>query len=268
MTDAARFYVGEVGHRRYGRVDHALRYRIAYLLIDLDRVEEAGRLARFLRIGRSGFMSFCPLDHGDSQSSDLAGWVRAFLQEQGIEKPAAKIELLTLPRMFGYVFNPISIYFIRDGRGCLHHLLYEVGNTFGERHFYLCAVEPDASVCEHTSGKAFYVSPFFDTDGQYDFKICPPDETVRLSISYRVGDEERLRASLMGRARPVTNRTCIGLLLGFPFMTLGVIAGIHWEALQLWFKGARYHRHGPKATMAGVSYDRSAGATSRGDIAA
>ena len=268
MSDAARYYVGEVSHKRFGQIDHSFRYRIAYLLLDLDRTFEAGRLTRLLRIGKPGLMAFDPFDHGDGQSTDLAEWVRVFLQRQGIEEPAAKIELLTLPRMFGYVFNPISVYFIRDQEGRLHHFLYEVGNTFGERHFYLCAVQMEGESCEHACDKAFYVSPFFGIEGQYDFKVSPPGEAVRLSIAYRVGEEARLNANFVARARPVTGWTSFRLLLGFPFMTFGVIAGIHWEALKLWLKGARYHRHGPKATTAGVSYVRSAGATSRGDIAA
>ena len=253
MSAPARYYVGEVSHRRKGRVSHFLRYRIAYLMLDLDRLDEVSGLARFLGVGKRGLVRFNPTDHGDGQTEDLAAWVRDFLVVQGVEAPAAQIELLTLPRMFGYVFNPISVYFVRDHDGALHHVLYEVGNTFGERHFYLCAVDEEQGVCQHDCDKAFYVSPFFDKRGHYKFTLQPPAETVKLAISYRADGEERMRASLAGEARPVTTGTTLGLLARFPLMTLGVIAGIHWEALKLVLKGANYHRHGPKQTAASVS---------------
>lgn len=253
MTHAARFYIGQVSHQRFGGISHKLRYRIAYLLLDLDRLDEAGRLTRWLKVGSAGLMSFKPQDHGDGSTPDLAGWVRTLLSLQGVEQPAAKIELLTLPRMFGYVFNPLSIYFIRDGEGALHHVLYEVGNTFGERHFYLCQADPKQGTIRHKCDKAFYVSPFFDKTGQYKFTFEPPADRMTLAISYRADGAERMRALLSGEARPVTSGTSLGLLARFPFMTLGVIAGIHWEALKLVLKGAKYHSHGPKVEAASLS---------------
>jgi hypothetical protein len=256
MTDPARFYIGQVSHQRFGRISHKLRYRIAYLLLDLDRLEEAGSQTPWLTVGSAGLMSFKPQDHGDGSTSDLAGWVRTLLSLQGVQQAAAKIELLTLPRMFGYVFNPLSVYFIRDDEGVLHHVLYEVGNTFGERHFYLCQADPKQGTIRHECDKAFYVSPFFDKSGQYKFTVEPPADRMTLSISYRADGAERMKALLSGEARPVTSRTALGLLARFPFMTLGVIIGIHWEALKLVLKGAKYHSHGPKAEVAGLSKSR------------
>lgn len=256
MNAPAQYYVGKVSHRRFGDVSHFLRYRIAYLLLDLDRLDEARGLTRFLAIAKGGLMSFNPLDHGDGQSRDLAKWVREFVAGQGVRESADRVELLTLPRMFGYVFNPISIYFIRNDADELHHVLYEVGNTFGERHFYLCAADEDEGVCRHDCDKAFYVSPFFDKRGHYKFILQPPAETMKLAISYRADGAERMRASLVGAARPITAGSTLGLLVRFPLMTIGVIAGIHWEALKLFIKGARYHSHGPKQPEPGVSFDR------------
>ena len=257
MRAAAQFYVGQVSHRRFGRVSHKLRYRIAYVLLDLDRLHDAGRLTRLLKIGAGGLLSFNPRDHGDGESTDLAEWVRNFIASRGVSEPASKIELLTLPRMFGYVFNPISVYFIRNHQGDLHHVLYEVGNTFGERHFYLCPAEVKQNVCAHECEKAFYVSPFFEQAGRYKFTLQPPSDRVSLNISYRMGETDRMNADLIGTARPVTTGTALGLLLRFPLMTIGVIMGIHWEALRLVLKGARYHRHGHKKRVAGFSFGQS-----------
>jgi DUF1365 family protein len=165
-----------------------LRYRIAYLLLDLDRLEEAGRLARFLQYRKSaGLISFDPRDHGEGETEELAAWVRTFVANQGVQEDVSRIELLTLPRMFGYVFNPVSVYFLYDQAGEIHHVLYEVGNTFGERHFYLCAADLSDGLCRHECDKAFYVSPFFDQRGRYEFIVRPPSDKVALSISYRDG---------------------------------------------------------------------------------
>jgi hypothetical protein len=258
MNQPARFYIGQVSHRRFGDISHVLRYRIAYLLLDLDRLEEAGRLTGLLKIGKRGLISFDPLDHGDGETRDLAAWVRAFVARQGVHEDVASIELLTLPRMFGYVFNPVSVYFLRGSAGDLHHVLYEVGNTFGERHFYLCAADLQNGHCRHECEKAFYVSPFFDQRGHYEFTVQPPSDNVSLAISYRDGETDRMSAYLAGEARAVTSRTTLGLLAKFPFMTLGVIAGIHWEALKLVLKGARYHRHGSERRAPGASLGRTA----------
>ncbi|MCA8903495.1 MAG: DUF1365 domain-containing protein [Hyphomonas sp.] len=255
MSDPAAFYVGQVSHRRFGTPGHFLRYRIAYLLLDLDRLADADRMTRVLKIGKGALMSFRARDHGDGHADDLAGWVRTLLLEHGIGDEAATIHLLTIPRMLGYVFNPISVYFIRDGQGRLHHVLYEVRNTFGERHFYLCAAVPDGGTFEQFSNKAFYVSPFFDTDGEYAFRLSPPDDVVALSITYREGNKTRLTAHLSGKARRVTTWSSLGILLRFPLMTFGVVAAIHWEAMKLWIKGARYRRHGPVTRTASVSHD-------------
>lgn len=254
MKAPARFYKGVVSHQRFGTPAHTLRYRIAYLLIDLDRLEGAGRLSRLFRIGRGAFLSFDPLDHGEGQTSDLAGWVRSYLGAKGVQADAHFIELMTLPRMLGYVFNPVSVYFIRDRNKSLEYILYEVGNTFGERHFYLCRAESHSGAVRQACDKAFYVSPFFDTRGEYEFRVTEPEETVRLSIRYTEGGSERLKAGLAGKAIPVTTRSSLSLLLALPLMTLGVTFAIHWEALKLWLKGAKYRPHGKKADTPGFSY--------------
>lgn len=258
MTAPARFYEGRVSHWRFGELRHVLRYRIAYLLIDLDRLEEARSLSPLLGIGRGGVLSFQPKDHGDGTGRDLASWVRTFLKTQGVEQPAERIELLTLPRMFGYVFNPVSVYLIRDGQARLHHVIYEVANTFGERHFYVCPVSAadGERVCRHSAEKAFYVSPFFHKTGAYEFQLQPPGETVQLTMRYSADDRNGLGATLSGKARPVTTGSVLGLLLKYPLMTLGVTLGIHWEALKLVLKGAKYHTHGPRAASATVSQGR------------
>lgn len=235
------FYTGAVVHRRYGAAAHKLRYRIAYVLLDLDQLDEANNASSLFGIERTGLLNFRAKDHGDGTSPDLASWVRDYLVAEGVTDEASRIELLTLPRMLGYVFNPISVYFIYDQSGALHHILYQVTNTFSERHFYLCRADQAGPIIDQTSEKRLYVSPFFDVEGAYRFKVQPPNETVALTIRYDLANGDKgLTATLTGSRRSVTTWRSAVLLAQFPFMTLGVVAGIHWQALKLWLKGAKY----------------------------
>jgi DUF1365 family protein len=172
--------------------------------------------------------------------------VRDHLAENGVAEPCTRITLLTLPRMFGYLFNPISVYFIYGGESNPHHILYEVNNTFGKRHFYLAKTGRDEKRSSHCMNKELYVSPFFDVEGQYRFTVEPPGETLSLDILYfDGGGAKKLRAALRGKREAVTDWRCLKVLVAFPFMTFGVIAAIHLEALKLYLKGARYRPAAP-----------------------
>lgn len=247
------FYTGAVVHRRYGAAAHKLRYRIAYVLLDLDQLKAANKVSRLFGIERTGLLNFRAKDHGDGTSTDLASWVRDYLIAEGVTDEASRIELLTLPRMFGYVFNPISVFFIYDHSGALHHILYQVTNTFSERHFYLCRADQAGPIIDQTSEKRLYVSPFFDVEGAYRFKVQPPKKTVALTIRYDLASGDKgLTATLTGSRQPVTTWRSARVLMQFPFMTLGVVVGIHWQALKLWLKGAKY-RSRSAATKIGNS---------------
>ncbi len=192
-------------------------------------------------------------DHGEGGKSDLARWARLFLKDRKVEQDCARVQLLTLPRMFGYVFNPISAYFFYDQCGTLHHILYEVNNTFGGRNFYLAEAEAIGERHTHECSKTFYVSPFFDVEGKYRFSLRPPCETVGLSIEYVTHDGTvALKARLTGKRRPATAWQSLKILLSFPLMTIGVIAAIHWEALLLFIKGAKFRRAPTQQAESGV----------------
>lgn len=247
---AVAFYTGHVSHRRLTKPGHKLRYKLAYVLLDLDQLDQADQLSCYLGVGRSGLMSVQSKDHGNG-GSDLAGFVRNLLRQHGVKHSAFQIKLLTLPRMFGFVFNPISVYFIHDAAGDLHHVIYEVNNTFGERQFYVCPTVEDNKGHRHSSDKAMYVSPFMDETGRYDFYLQPPDKKTALTIHYKdLDNKEMLRAHLALERAPVSNRSALGILVNFPLMTLGVVAGIYWHAMKMLIKGARYRFHKPRSPMA------------------
>ena len=163
--------------------------------------------------------------------------------------------LLCYPRLLGFVFNPISVYFCHDETGNLVACIYEVRNTFGQRHTYVAKVEAgelsDAGL-RQTRTKLFHVSPFVGMEGVYEFRVLPPGDKVRVRILETENGEPLLSATIIGTQKPLNTGTVLTECIRAPLMTLKVVAGIHYEALKLWLKGARYQPI-PAAPIA-VSY--------------
>ena len=239
-------YVGEVIHQRTAHFEHRLRYSLYMLLLDIDRVEETTRRLHLLSHGRSGLMSFSPHDHGDRSATPLRHQIETHLSAAGIEIDGGPIHLLTMPRILGYGFNPISVYFCHRPNGALAALVYEVTNTFHERHSYLVAVPEDAppGPIRQTTEKRFFVSPYMDQAVTYDFTVRPPGEAVSVVVAVRRGDTPILTASFAGRRHPLTDGQLLRAFVTHPLLTWKVTLGIHWEALKMMLKGARYRHRG------------------------
>ena len=236
----SRLYAGSVFHRRLRPRRHELRYGVFYMLLDLDELDGLDRdLAGFAH-NRFAPVSFYDRDHGGGDDRPLRQWLEGQLQRAGLSVSGGRVELLTMPRIFGYAFNPLSIWFCRDGNDRLIAVLYEVRNTFGDRHCYLFPVEPGESPIKQRCDKAFYVSPFMAVDGEYHFRLVEPG--ARGSLTIRESDEEGvlLTASFAGEVRPLSAAGLAVTLLRYPLLTLKVAAGIHWEALKLLAKGLRF----------------------------
>ncbi len=243
MTElASAIYVGRVVHQRFKPRRHRLRYRVFSLFLDLDELSHLDRRLRLFSYNRAGILSFRDADHGNGAERPLRPWVEAQLRAAGIADHAAMIRLLCYPRMFGYVFNPLSVYFCYSVDGTLIALLYEVNNTFGQRHCYLfpvfdSVVTTDSGHLEHSCDKKFYVSPFIPMQGRYQFKVDVPTKSVTMIINNSDPAGYLLHASFVGRRAPLSDRCLLRCLITHPLMTAKVIAGIHWEALRLWLKG-------------------------------
>ncbi|MEQ8282940.1 MAG: DUF1365 family protein [Parvibaculum sp.] len=236
----SRLYTGAVFHRRLRPRVHALSYRVFYMLLDLDEVPALARASRFFAHNRFSLFSFHDSDHGDGSGRPLRGWVEAQLARAGIETGGGRIEALSFPRVLGHVFNPLTVYFCHRADGALAAMLYEVNNTFGERHSYLVPVEaPHAGTVSQTCDKAFYVSPFLPVAGRYHFKVLRPGARLTLTIRESDGEGALLTASFAGTARAFTDGQLALAFLRHPLLTLKVVVGIHWEALRLWLKGIR-----------------------------
>lgn len=237
-------YSGVVTHARHRPRPHALRYRIFMLLIDLDRAGEVVGRLRWLSRGRFAPLGFRETDHGDRSGRPLARQVRERLRAAGLAADGP-IRLLTMPRILGHAFNPISVFLCHAADGRLAATLYEVTNTFGERHSYLVPVETADVVIRQTAEKRLYVSPFMDMDLTYRFQLQPPSEAVRLLIDVEDDAGPVLTAGFVGRRSDLTDANLLTAWLAHPLLTLKVLGGIHWEALKLFAKGLRIRTRPP-----------------------
>lgn len=242
---ASAIYEGVVTHRRFSPASHRLRYRIFMLLLDLDELPALASALRLLKFGPFGLMSFRAADHGDRSGGDLKAYARQRLAEAGIVADGP-IRLLCMPRILGYGFNPLSLYFCHRADGELAAILYEVRNTFGQRHSYLAATaEAAVGPVRQSAPKRFFVSPFMDMDLTYDFEILPPGEAVAVNVSARRGDDAVLTARFGARRAPLTDANLLKTWLRHPLLSFKVIAGIHWEAVRIVARGIGLRRRPP-----------------------
>lgn len=231
-------YVGTVMHQRHKPRRHRLEYRVFSLYLDLDEVDELDRTSRWFSHNRFNLIALFDRDHGAADGSALKPWVQEHLKRAGLDATGGRIGMLCYPRLFGFVFNPLTVFFCHDADDRLIAVLYEVRNTFGERHAYLIPVsDPTSDVVRHGCDKLFYVSPFISMQAHYDFRVLVPGEKTILAIHETDAGGALLDARFIGHRQELTDRGLIRLLLSHPLMTLKVVAGIHWEALKLWRKG-------------------------------
>lgn len=243
MDSAGQLYPSTVMHRRLVAPLYRFTYRIFYLLVDIDRIGELGRSRRLFSHNRFNLVSLHDRDFGDGVTP-LRAWVEGQLAAEGIRLDGGRVRLLCLPRILGFAFNPIALWYCEHRDGTLRAVLAEVRNTFGEKHGYLLASAGRPMTYEgpHEKEKCFHVSPFFDLVGRYRFSFTAPGESLRVLIHETREGAPLMDATLHGRRRPLTDAALLAQVLAMPWMTLKVVAGIHWEALKLWLRGARFHK--------------------------
>ncbi|MEN9874074.1 MAG: hypothetical protein RL186_971 [Pseudomonadota bacterium] len=244
QVPAPGLFFGRTVHVRFAPFSHKLTYDIFQVLLDIDALPATLAGLKWMTHNRFGAFSFYERDHGDRSGAPLRPWVEARLAEAGVDLAGGPIRLLTFPRVLGYVFNPLSVFFAYRPSGELAGVIYEVNNTFGETHSYV-APATNTGIERHSADKVFHVSPFFDVSGRYAFTLRAPDDHLSLVIDkYAAGVRDHV-ATLKARRLPLDDKTLAFYFFAMPFLTLKVIAAIHFEALKLLFKGARYH-HPPK----------------------
>ena len=232
-------YNGTVIHKRFKPKIHFFKYKVFSLLLDLSDLNRLDKDISFFSYNTFNLISFFDKDHGERDGSSLFEWVKKNLLENNINSENIKIKLLCYPRIFGYVFNPLSVFFIYDNKENLISILYEVKNTFGEQHTYIFKVENN-NLLQHNCSKKFHVSPFIEMNCNYFFKILKPAEKISVIIDQYQLDDKILFASQDGRRVDFNSKELLKSYIKHPLMTFKIISAIHFEAFKLWAKGIRF----------------------------
>ena len=235
MIKNSKIYTGKVIHKRFKPKEHYFKYNVFSLLIDLNELEEINKYIKFFSYNKFNIISFYDKDHGDRDGSSIKLWVKKNLRNIGIMTEDISIKLLCYPRIFGYVFNPLSTYFIYNKHSELISIFYEVKNTFGEQHTYIFKAQDEKTV-QNKCKKKFYVSPFIEMDCEYHFKTLNPREQLSVVINQNDKDGKLLFASQDGISKDFNNKNLILSYLTHPLMTFKIIGAIHFEAFKLWAK--------------------------------
>ncbi len=235
MTQVSALYSGVVDHARVKPRSHRLTYKVFMLLIDLDELDQLK--LRTLSVGRFNLFGFDPKRFGDGSGRPLKLQVEKLLIQASLDC-GGPVRMLAMPQILGRAFNPLTVYFCHRPDGSLSAILYEVNNTFNERHSYLIPA-PNAALVRQGCGKAFYVSPFMDMELSYAFRIMRPEARVLVAVDVNDAKGLVLAASFSGERQPLSDTTLLMAWLTHPWMTMGVVAAIHLEALKIWLKGGK-----------------------------
>jgi DUF1365 family protein len=235
-------YRGQVVHTRFRPVRHRLKHRLLWLLLDLDELPMLSRRLRLFSLNRFNLVDFRDRDHGDGSGTPLHMQIERTLARAGLEPDRGAIRVLCMPRVLGTVFNPLSVFFCYRADGRLHAMLYEVNNTFGDRHSYLVPVteaDADQSVLRQSCAKQLHVSPFMDMAMTYHFRVAAPGDRAVVAIEGHDAGGKIISAAYVGQRHDLTDADLLRAFIAQPLLAAQVLGAIHWEALKLWRKGMR-----------------------------
>jgi len=233
-------YNGTVIHKRFKPKVHSFKYSVFSLLIDLSELEILDKKISFFSLNKFNLISFFEKDHGDRDGSSLKNWVIKQLQNYQINTENIKIKLLCYPRIFGYVFNPLSVFYIYNENENITAILYEVKNTFGEQHTYVFKINDDQKLLQHNCSKKFHVSPFIEMNCSYFFRLLKPGQKILVIIDQYQEQDKILYASQDGTRMEFNSKELLKSYLKHPIMTFKIIIAIHYEAFNLWVKGIKF----------------------------
>ena len=245
-------YNGEVNHTRFKPIKHFLNYKTFSLFIDLDEIEQLDKSISIFSHNKFNIFSFYNKDHGDRDGNCLKKWVISNLQKYKIEGNISKVKILCYPRIFGYVFNPLSIFYCYENDK-LKSIFYEVKNTFNEQHTYIFKIKGGEEIKQKCK-KKFYVSPFMDMETFYNFKLIDPNQRLSVMIKQTDAEGTVLTATQTGYKKEFNFKQLLINFFKYPLMTLKIISSIHFEALLLWKKGAIYRKR-DKKVFNNLSYE-------------
>ena len=233
-------YNGQVIHKRFKPKVHYFKYNVFSLLIDLSELDQLDKKINLFSYNRFNLVSFYDKDHGDRDGTSLIEWVNRNLEKNKISTENISIKLLCYPRIFGFVFNPLSVFYVYDQSKQLIAILYEVKNTFGEQHTYVFKVEGENKLIQNNCSKKFHVSPFIEMDCNYFFRILNPEQKLSVVIDQYDQEGKILFASQDGERSDLTSKNLMNSYIKHPLMTFKIISAIHFEAFKLWMKGIKF----------------------------
>ena len=245
-------YNGIVTHQRFKPIKHSLKYKTFSLLIDLDELEKLDNEISIFSLNKFNIFSFYTKDHGERNGGCIKEWVLKTIKRFNINSNITRIKLLCYPRVFGYVFNPLSIFYCYENNN-LRAIFYEVKNTFNEQHTYIFKIKNDKNI-DQKCKKKFYVSPFIDMETYYNFRLSNPKEKLSVYIKQTDNKETILTATQTGDRKEFSFKQLMVNFFKYPLMTLKIIGSIHYEALLLWKKGAIYRKRKNKI-LNNLSYE-------------
>ena len=237
MINSSCIYNGQVIHKRFKPKEHFFKYKVFSLLLDLSELQLLEKELKIFSYNKFNILSFYDIDHGPRDGTSIISWVKDNLKNSNIYSEEIKIKLLCYPRVFGYVFNPLSIFFVYDKNSNLVSILYEVKNTFGEQHTNVFKIDKNNKLFQHSCKKKFHVSPFIEMNCLYYFKILKPEDKLSVLINLNDDNGKLLFASQDGQKRELNNKNLVISYLSHPLMSFKIIGAIHFEALKLWLKG-------------------------------
>jgi DUF1365 family protein len=233
-------YSGFVTHRRFKPKRNFFSYKTFSLLIDLNEIKNLDKKIKFFSHNKFNILSFHDVDHGPRDGTSLITWVEKMLKDAKINIGSGRIQLLCYPRIFGYVFNPLSIFYCYDENFLLKAVLYEVKNTFNEQHTYIFPVSSSSNLILHKCDKKFYVSPFIEMRTFYNFRLLKPGNILNVFIKQSDPEGVLLTAVQVGKRLEMNSKNLFVEFLKHPLMSFKVILAIHFEAFKLWFKGIKH----------------------------
>ncbi|MCL7999906.1 DUF1365 domain-containing protein [Brucella sp. 21LCYQ03] len=236
-------FPGHVTHARSRPKVHKLAYKIYSLLLDLDELQVLDKRLKTFSVNRVNLFSFFEKDRGNGSATPLRAQVEDAMRGAGIEPDGGAIRLLTMPRILGWAFNPLTEFFCYNRSDELVAILWEVDNTFHQRHGYMIPVEAtqNGRIVQNCD-KAFYVSPFMDMKLRYEFEVLPPSDTLTIRINSFDDEGLLLTARHLARRVELSDAALLRAFFAIPFLTLRVVGGIHWEALKIWLKGIKLRK--------------------------
>ncbi len=240
MIKDSSIYIGNVIHKRFKPTIHFFKYKVFSILLDISEIDILDKSLKIFSYNKFNIVSFYDADHGPRDGTSIKEWVIKNLNDNRINTENIKIKLLCYPRIFGYVFNPLSVFFIYNKNSELISILYEVKNTFGEQHTYVFKTKENENYIKHTCKKKLHVSPFIEMDCTYFFKILKPSEKISVIIDQYDEEGKLLYASQDGDRIEFNNKNLVLSYLRHPFMTFKIIVAIHFEAFKLWTKGIKF----------------------------